>query len=91
MTIDFAGGSSTGMVASIIGELRTPCPEPESIALSGLLRLNALAWSKWFLVDSPLREEAREVVYQLPKLNKVLSIIQEPRSLLPVTLRNDVD
>ena len=41
-----------------------------------------------FLVDSPLTEEARGVLYQLPKLTELWAVIQGVRTLSPVVLPN---
>jgi hypothetical protein len=44
-----------------------------------------------FEVDSPLTEEAREFVYQLPRLSDLWAVINEPTSLPRVALPNLTD
>jgi hypothetical protein len=99
--IDFFQGTSTVMVASIISGLSTLCPDLESIHLNPLPRDSVITDAvsemllgcnrgtlREFQVDSPLTEEAREVLYQLPKLSILWAVIQGPTSLPPVALPN---
>jgi hypothetical protein len=99
--IVFVYGTPTVMVASIISRLSTLCPDLESIILNPLPRDLVITDAasemllgcnrdtlRCFLVDSPLTEEAREVVYRLPKLASLMSIVQGPTSLPPVALPN---
>jgi hypothetical protein len=73
---------STVMVASTISRLSTLCPDLESIVLNSLPRDSVITDAvsemllgcnrdtlQEFQVDSPLTEEARGVLYQLPKLS----------------------
>jgi len=41
---------------------------------------------QWFLVDSPLTEDARRILYKLPKLRGLLATIQGSTLLLLVEL-----
>ena len=101
INIEFAESSPTLVVSSIIAKLSTHCPGLEYITLNGLpkdpditeavsemlLGCNRYALRR-FNVDSPLTEEARNVLFQLPKLCD-LWIIVEGRTLLhPVALPN---
>ena len=97
--IRFAEGSPAVVVASIISKFSTLCPNLERIALMDLPRDSVIVDAvsemvlgcnrevlREFEVDSPLTEEAREVVYHLPKLFSLWSVIQGPTSLPTVTL-----
>jgi len=99
--IGFAEDSSTVMVASMIARLSTLCPDLESITLNDLPRDPAVTEAvsemliacnqdtlRWFCVDSPLTEEAQEVVFQLPKLSELWTVVQGRTLLPPVTLPN---
>ena len=99
--VTFAKGSPAVTIASMIARLPVLCPDLTRITLDDpprdplitkavsemLLACNRDAL-QWFRVDSSLTEEARQVVYQLPRLSELWTIIQE-RTLLPVvTLPN---
>ena len=93
--IRFEGGSPTAVVASVIIRLPMLCPDLERITLESLPRDPVITEAvsdmllacnrdtlQWFCVDSPLTEEAREVVFQLPDLTDLWVVIQG-RTLLP--------
>ena len=101
IAITFAENSPMVATASVIGRLPTICPELEYVKLYGLARdpvitdavsENLLACNQdslqSFLVDSPLTEEARGVVYRLPKLSKFCAVIEGHTLLPPVELPN---
>lgn len=87
---------TTALIIKRIPEL---CPHITSLVLNALPRDPAItkAASEMLLacnrdtlqrlsVDSPLTEDAREVVYRLPKLRSLLTIIEGPTSLPQVEL-----
>jgi len=91
----------TVAVASTIARLSKLCPDMESIvlnkpprdpviteAVSEMLLACNLDTLHGFYVDSPLTKEAREVVYRLPKLVGLWTVIQESTSLPTVPLPN---
>jgi len=99
--IRFTANTPMVMIASMITGLSTLCLDLECITLNRLPRDPVIteAVSKillacnqdtlqWFCVDSPLTEEAREVVYRLPKLSGMWVIIQGNTLLPPVALPN---
>jgi hypothetical protein len=99
--IGFDEGSPTVMIASMITRLPMLCPDLERITLRRLPRDPViteavsdmlLAYNRdtlqWFCVDSPLTEEAREAVFQLPKLSQLWVVIQGHTLLPPVALPN---
>ena len=99
--IAFAEDSPTVMVASMIARLSTLCPDMERITLNDLPRDAAVTEAvsemliacnqdtlRWFCVDSPLTEEAREVVFRLPNLSELWTVVQGHTLLPPVTLPN---
>jgi hypothetical protein len=101
ITVKFAVGSPKMIVASTISRLSTLCPDLESINLNSLPRDSVITDAvsemllscnpgtlREFLVESPLTEQARAVLYQLPKLTELWAIIQGPTSLPPVALPN---
>ena len=88
-------------VASIITILPTLCPRLQDItlhplpsdpmiaaAVSGMLLASNQHTLQYLCVDSPLMEEAREVVYKLPNLRELLVIIEKDSSLPSVVLPN---
>ena len=99
--IGFIEDVPTVVVASMLARLSTLCPNLESITLHSLpsdpiiteavsemvLGCNRDALQT-FRVDSPLTEEAREVVYRLPKLSRLWAVIRGPVSLPAVALPN---
>ena len=101
ITIKFAQGSSTVMVASMITRLSILCPSLECINLNHLPRDPVITEAvsemllacdrdalRWFQVDSPLTEEAREVVCQLSNLSELWTVIEGHTRLPTVTLPN---
>ena len=97
----FAKGSPAVMIASMIVRLPDLCPDLTRITLDDLPREPLITEAvsemllacnrdalQWFCVDSPLTEEARQVVYQLPRLSNLWAIIQEHTLLPVVTLPN---
>jgi len=99
--IGFDTDSPTVMVASMVARLPMLCPDLEYITLKYLRRDPviteavsdmALACNRgvlqWFCVDSPLTEEAREVVFQLPNLINLWAVIRGPTLLPSVALPN---
>jgi len=101
ISISFAEDPPTVAVASMISGFPTLCPDLAHITLEGLPRDTVIigAVSEMLLacnpgslqtlqMDSPLTEEAREVVYKLPRLTDLWAIIQGSTSLPTVTLPN---
>jgi len=101
INIGFAGTSPTVAVATLISKIPTICrdlvsavlcPLPKDPVITEAVSEMVLACNRdtlqVFRVDSPLTEEAREVVYQLPRLSSLRAIIQGPTSLPTVTLPN---
>ena len=99
--IGFAEDIATVVVAPTISSLSTLCPNLESIGLGGLPRDPVITEAvsemllacnrdtlEVFHVDTPLTEEAREVVYRLPKLCSLWAVIQGPTFLPKVALPN---
>ena len=99
--IIFAKGLPTTVVVSTISWLPKLCPNLEYIGLEKLPRHPViteavsemlLAYNRdtlrEFRVDSPLTEEAREIVYRLPKLMVLWMVIQGPTLLPTVILPN---
>jgi len=83
------------MIASMITTLPTLCPDLHKIALYGLPKSSMITAAvsgvllitnrnnlQGFRVDSPLTEEASEVLYELPNL-RGLSVVIERESRLP--------
>ena len=99
--LGFAEDTPIIAVASMISRLSALCPNLEHITLNDLprdpiiteavsemvLACNRDALQN-FRVDSPLTEEAREVVYRLPRLSRLWAIIQGPTWLPAVSLPN---
>jgi hypothetical protein len=99
--IEFAAGSPIMIVAPTISRLSILYPDLRRIALISLPRDPVITEAvsemllgcnrdtlQYFQVESPLTEEAREVLYQLPKLNTLWAIIRGPTLLPQVTLPN---
>ena len=99
--IHFAEDTPTVMAASTIAKLSKLCPDLNSITLNDLPRDPAITEAasemllgcdrgglQIFHVDSPLTEEARGVVYRLPRLSSLWTVIQGPTSLPTITLPN---
>ena len=97
--IAFAQYYPTIAVASTISRLSTLCPDLERISLIDLPRNSVItnAVSEMVLgcnpnslrelwVESPLTEEAQEVVYQLPRLTSLWARFKGPTSLPTVAL-----
>ena len=101
ITISFVGaGLSKAMVASMLTALPTLCPNLERIVLrplpgdpmiaagvSGMLLTTNRNTLRRFGVDSPLTEEGREVIFKLPNLRKLSTVIERdtssPSAVLP--------
>ena len=94
-------GTPTLVVASAINRVSSLCPNLGSITINPLPRDSMVTEAasemllacnrdtlKTFCVDSPLTEEAREVVYQLPRLSTLWTVIQASISLPTVALPN---
>ena len=101
INIAFGSYSSAVMDASVIGRLSTLCPELEYIMLRDMERDPVITDAvsemllacnretlKHFFVDSPLTEEAREALFQFPKLSELWLIIHENARLPPVSFPN---
>lgn len=102
ISIGFRGGiPPAGAVAPMITRLPTLCPNIESITLDPLPTdpVTTEAVSEMllacrgdrlqvFTVGSPLTEEARKVVYQLPRLLEIGTKIEDSTLLPPVALPN---
>ena len=99
INITFAQDSPTVAIASMISRFSTLCPDLENIDLRGLPRNSVITDAvsemvlgcnpnslRVFQVDSPLTEEAREVVYQLPRLTSLWARFKGPTSLPTVVL-----
>ena len=99
--IDFAGNGPTVAVASTITRLSKLCPDLESVALDTVPRDPVITEAvsemllacnqdtlQHFYVDSPLTKEARDVVYRVPKLAGLRTVIRGPTSLPAVALPN---
>jgi len=99
--IEFSKGVPTMVVASTITGLLKLCPDLEHVTLDDLPRDPIITEAaselllacnrdnlQAFRVDSPLTEEAREVVYQLPRLSRLWAVIQGSTSLPAVALPN---
>ena len=100
--IGFAPDTPTMVVASMIARFSTLCPDLERVTLYGLPRDPAVTEAasemllacnrrnalQTFRVDSPLTEDAREVVYRLPRLTRFWAVIQGSTSLPTVALPN---
>ena len=97
--IGFARGPPEVVVASMVSRFPALCPDLESITLKGLPRNSVIIDGvsemvlacnrntlRIFQVDSPLTEEARKVVYRLPRLTALWGVIQGPTSLPTVAL-----
>ena len=97
----FVPNASTLTVALTIARLPALCPHIVSLVLNPLPRNSAIAEvvSEMLLecnpntlqllsVDSPLTEDARGIVYRLPRLYSLSALIQGPMSLPPVELPN---
>ena len=89
------------MIASMIAAFPTLCPNLQEItlqflprgpmitaAVSGMLLASNRNGLRRFRVDSPLTEEARQVVYKLPNLRDLSVVIEKDSSLPPVVLPN---
>jgi len=101
INVGFAQDSPTVAVASMITGFPTLCPDLAYIVLRDIPRDPVItdAVSEMLLacnrdsleafhVDAPLTEEAREVVFQLPRLTGLWVVIEGPTSLPTVTLPN---
>ena len=101
INFSFAEDTPTMADASMISRFPTLCPNLRSITLDKLPKAPVITEAvsemllacnrdtlETFEVDSPLTEEAREVVYRLPELYSLWVVIQGPISLPTVALPN---
>jgi len=101
VTIGFAEDSPAVAIATLITKFPTLCPDLYFVALSDLPKdlviIEAVSevllacnrdTLRVFCADCPLTEEAREVVYRLPRLDQLWTAVQGPTSLPTVTLPN---
>jgi len=92
------------MVASIVTALPILCPNLQCISLSwplndpiittavsGMLLATNRNTLRSFRVDSPLTKEAREVIYRLPNLYELSTVIEKDTPLPPAVLPNLTD
>ena len=99
--IQFSISISAPTVASMIARLSKLCPDLKCITFGPLPRdpaitevVSELLLSRnqdslqYFRVDSPLTEEAREVVFRLPKLSALWVVIQGHTQIPSVALPN---
>jgi hypothetical protein len=99
ISIGFDEDSPALTIAFLITRLSTLCPDLNYVTLTSPARDSVIIDAvsellltcnrdslKFFRVDSPLTEEAREVIYQLPKLSQLWAVIQGPTPLPPVAL-----
>ena len=99
--ITFAQDIPNVAVASVIRRFSTLCPDLEYIAFPNLPRHSVITGAiselllgcnrnilRGFRVDSPSTEEAREVLYQLPRLRHLWAVVQGLTSISTVTLPN---
>lgn len=101
ITIGFDEDAPAAVIVPMVMRLPTLCPDMNEIGLDPLPRDPAITEAASeillackrdhlvaFLVDSPLTEEAREVVYRLPKLTSLCAVIEGRTLLPPVALPN---
>ena len=94
ITIGFADDSSTMVIGPVISRFPTLCPNLQHITLRGIPRDSIITDAasemllacnrdilRVFEVDSPLTEEAREVVCKLPRLSDLWVVIEGPTFL----------
>jgi len=99
--IFFVPGPSVAMTASMLTTFPTLCPNLERIYLPDLPRGPAITAAtsefllttnrdvlRYFDVDSPLTEEAREVTHKLHRLRTLTVVIEEDISPPPLVLPN---
>jgi len=106
ISITFIIGSPAlkSMVASIATALPILCPNLQSISLrrmpidpmitaavSGMLLATNRNTLRSFRVDSPLTKESREVIYRLPDLCELSTVIEKGTPLPPAVLPNLTD
>ena len=102
VTIQFTEPHPKAVIASMITTLPTLCPNLREItltylprhpmitaAVSGMLLAIDRDNLRWFHVDSPLTEEAREVVYGLSNLQG-LTVVAEKSTPLPLLMFPDL-
>jgi len=101
INITFAPDSPAVTLALTIVRFPTLCPHIRYLALKDLPRNPTITEAvsetllacnrdtlRWFLVDSPLTEDARRTLYKLPKLRVLWAIIQGPMLLPRMVLPN---
>ena len=99
--LSFESDFLTATIASTITAFPILCPNLQNItlhylprdpmitaAVSGILLTNHQNLLRHFWVDSPLTEEAREVVSKLPNLQHLSVVVERGTSLPPVVLPN---
>ena len=104
ITLGFGSSLLEAMVTSVITTLPTLCPDLETIDLSSLPRNPTITTAvsemllktnrnslQIFRVDSPLTEEASEVLYKLPELHGLSVFIERETRLPPASLPNLTD
>ena len=98
--LSFTEDTPSMAVASIISRLPTLCPRLERVGIDPLAQRDSIVTNavsemllacnrgslKTFRVDSPLTEEAQEVVCQLPNLSELWMVIQGRTRLPPVVV-----
>jgi len=97
----FSSGPPQAMVASMVTTFPKLCPNLQTISLhflprdpmitaavSGMLLATNRNTLQKFHVDSPLTEEASEVIYKLPNLCGLSVVIERGTSLPPASLPN---
>lgn len=99
--LHFGSNSPTRMVTLVIATFPTLCPNLQKItlhslprdpmitaAVSGILLSSSQNTLWYFNMDSPLTEEACQVVYKLPNLHDLSVVIEKGSSLPSVALPN---
>jgi len=102
--LTFAPNFPKAMAVSMIATLPTLCPDLQVItlhalprdpiitaAVSGMFLITNRNTLQEFYVDSPLTEEASEVLYKLPNLRGLSVVIEKGTSLPSASLPNLVD
>ena len=95
---------SEAMIALMVATFPTLCPNLQAIrlqalprdpmitaAISGMLLANDRNSLRYLKVDSPLDEEAREVVHKLSSLRKLSVVMEREASLPPLLLPNLIE
>jgi len=101
ITLGFESALSEAMIASTITTLSTLCPNSQDVALynlprspvitaavSGRLLITNRNTLQGFRADTPLAEEASEVLYKLPNLRSLSVVIERETPLPSASLPN---